>query len=68
MEIEIIKDTEDIRENRSKTLVKGTKMVVTKELGDKYIKAKTAKIVEPKIKVIKPIKNADDLEKWEENN
>jgi hypothetical protein len=63
MEIEITKTTEDIRENRKRTLKKGTKMVCTKELAEKYIKLKLAKEVVDSIRPTKAIRNEEDLER-----
>tara|TARA_R110000803_G_scaffold149047_3_gene214469 strand:+ start:70 stop:276 length:207 start_codon:yes stop_codon:yes gene_type:complete len=62
MEIEITKDIEDIRENRSKLLRKGTILVVTNELGKAWLKTKCAKETKPKVKVIKAITNEKELE------
>ena len=53
MKIEIVKETEDLRENRSKTLKKGTVFICSDELGKKYLKKKLAKIYEPGLQEIK---------------
>jgi hypothetical protein len=68
MQIEIIKDIQDIREGRTKMLYKGRVLIVTEELGKEYLKTKSAKEVSPKVRVIKPIKNEADLEKYYEEN
>lgn len=65
MEIIITKDTKDIRPGRNKTLKKGTKLTVTKDLGEKYIKAKKAKLIEPDVRPI--IKSAEEAEEYAEN-
>ena len=62
----IIKETEDIREGRSKTLKVGTKFSCTDELAKQYLKKKLAKLDEPDIKPRKELKEVKDAEKYEQ--
>jgi hypothetical protein len=60
--IEIIKETEDIRPNRSKVLKVGTRFQCLNEIADKYIKKKLAKEVEPDVIRIDEEKQLEKLE------
>ena len=68
MDIEIIKPIVDLRPGRTKLLRKGLILTVTKELGEKYLKKKAAKIVVPEVQTFFTIKDRRELEKWEEEN
>lgn len=63
MVIEFIKDTEDIRPNRSKILKKGLVLSCTDELGKQYIKAKYAVEKGSKPADLRPIKEFENEEK-----
>lgn len=52
MDLVIIKETEDLRDGRNKILRVGLELTVTKELGEKYLKQKVAKIKKPLVEVI----------------
>lgn len=64
--IEIIKETEDLREGRSKILKKGTSFTCTDELAEKYLKKKLAKIYEPDIKPVDNLKTVEEVELYED--
>jgi hypothetical protein len=66
MELVITKATEKLfqdNDEKGKILAKGTQLTVTKELGDKYLKNKSAKIYAPAIRKFKTIKDDIALEK-----
>lgn len=61
MRIKFIKDTKDIRPNRYKTILKGHVDDVTDELGNKYIKAKAAKLVKPEVVPVVTEENLEEV-------
>lgn len=63
--ITIIKETEDLREGRSKILKKGTSFTCTDELAKQYLKKKLAKEYEPDLQPINNLKTAEDVERYE---
>tara|TARA_R110000822_G_scaffold51547_1_gene134000 strand:+ start:224 stop:430 length:207 start_codon:yes stop_codon:yes gene_type:complete len=68
MQIEIIKDIQDLREGFNRIIPKGRIFICTEEMGKKYLKTKCAKETTPRIRVIKPITNEADLEEYYEEN
>ena len=61
----IIKETEDLRENRTKILKVGQELTCLDWLADKYLKKKLAKIKGEDIKPKKPLKSIQDVEDYE---
>ena len=53
MKITIIKETEDLREGRTKILKKGTSFICSDDLAKQYIKKKLAKPYEAPIQELK---------------
>jgi hypothetical protein len=60
--LEIIKDTEDLRPNRTKVLKKGTRFQCLDSLADQYLKKKLAKEVTPDIIKLEEDKQAEEAE------
>jgi hypothetical protein len=66
MELVITKSMEKLfqdNDEKGKVLVKGTTITVTKELGEKYLKSKCAKIYAPVVVKFKTIRDQIELEK-----
>lgn len=63
--LEIIKETQDLREGRNKILKVGTKFACIDELAEQYLKKKLAKIQGETIKPRKPLKSIEDAEDYE---
>lgn len=60
--LEIIKETEDLRPNRTKVLKVGTQFQCLDELADKYLKKKLAKEIKPAIIALKEKDEQDKVE------
>lgn len=66
--IKIIKETEDLRENRNKILKVGTKFTCVDELAKQYISKKLAEEVGPEIMKAEQEKVEKELDKNLEEN